>query len=81
MDLAQQVQQLQGEWPHREPQVDQLLALLHQRLTPDILVHGPPCTGKTSVVRCAAGVSVGYWARVQSGGAEHLYGMHDTAAL
>jgi Cdc6-like AAA superfamily ATPase len=51
MELSQELRRLQAEWPHREQQVEQLLALLHQRATPDILVHGPPCTGKTSVVR------------------------------
>lgn len=51
MDLMQELQRLKSAWLHREQQVEQLLALLHQRHTPDILVHGPPCTGKTSVVR------------------------------
>ncbi|KAI8467253.1 MAG: origin recognition complex subunit 5 C-terminus-domain-containing protein [Monoraphidium minutum] len=54
MQLAQELKELHAAWPHREQQVEQLLALLQQRHAPDILVHGPPCTGKTSVVRAAA---------------------------
>ena len=51
MDFTQDLQRVQGEWPHREQQVEQLAALLRQRVAPDVLVHGPPCTGKTGVVR------------------------------
>lgn len=51
MSLAAEVQRLQADWPHRSAQVEALAALLRQRYAPDVLVHGPPCTGKTSVVR------------------------------
>lgn len=38
-------------WQHREAQVQQLRLLLSKHHVPDILVHGPPASGKTSIVR------------------------------
>jgi Cdc6-like AAA superfamily ATPase len=51
MQLMQDLNGLKQAWPHREQQVEQLLALLLQRHAPDVLVHGPPCTGKTAIAR------------------------------
>uniref|UniRef100_A0A383W9P4 Uncharacterized protein n=1 Tax=Tetradesmus obliquus TaxID=3088 RepID=A0A383W9P4_TETOB len=39
------------QWQHREQQVQQLRLLLNRQHVPDILVHGPSCTGKSSIVR------------------------------
>lgn len=40
-----------GRWPHRDAQVARLARLLAHSTVPDMLVYGPPCTGKTGVVR------------------------------
>jgi hypothetical protein len=40
-----------SKWPHRELQLQQLQLLLSLPQPPDLLVHGPCCTGKTSIVR------------------------------
>lgn len=40
-----------SKWPHREQQLQQLQLLLNLPQTPDVLVHGPSCTGKTSIVK------------------------------
>lgn len=41
----------QTRWPHREQQVQQLQLLLNLPQPPDVLVYGPSCTAKTSIVR------------------------------
>jgi hypothetical protein len=36
---------------HREQQLGQLQLLLNLPQPPDVLVHGPSCTGKSSIVK------------------------------
>lgn len=48
---AHRLHALLARWPQRAPLISRLEKLLSLPRVPDLLVYGPVCTGKTSVVR------------------------------
>lgn len=46
-------------YKHRDEPIKKLSSLLSHDRVPDILVYGPSCTGKTSIVRWAHVVDLG----------------------